>query len=740
LLLTVALPLTAAQGPAKAAKAASPLDSLEHHYQAARTFSVGGNPDRAAVEYRAFLGEAMRQMANARVNAGNSASALPLFEEAIALDPESAELHLDCASALLRRGDADRAQIEAQKAVDLGRGNSKAQALLGRVLYEQGDYKQAKEHLEAAVKATQSDVSFQIGYDLARTYLKLDDVNRASVVFDEMMIGLGDTSRLHIYFGHAYLMSGQYDRAVTEFKRALQKDPKAKEAHYFLGLSYLSRDEGNGFEENAAEDRAEIQINPGDFRPHHDLGNIAMHLHHVDEAERELKRASEIEPGNPDPLITLGELYVSQRRLPEAEAAMTRAISLTKDVTRNGYQVNRAYYVLGRVQVETGRREEGSQNLKRAVELREKTQLPTDRDTTSAAARQRLASEQPIRGEDEVSSIPPDQQRQLDAYFERLKPAIADSYNNLGVAAASHKDFAGAINYFRRAGQWYPELETLDRNLGMAAFYSGAYPDAVQPLWHALQRSPDDERVRAALGLSYFSIGNYEGTVETLQPIEQTVIVDPGAGSAYGVALIKTGKYEQGIARLKALEQANPDAAGVHAAVGEAYADQGVYASAVDEYKKALELDSGQQRVHFLLGVALLRNGKPADAVPELRTALKASPADATVKYHLGTALVQSEQREEALLLFQQVIAQNPKYADAYYQLGKLQLEGGDAKQAISNLESAVGLSPSSDYIHYQLSLAYGRDLRTDDAQREMQLYQALKTQRRGDHEQSRAN
>ncbi len=131
-----------------------------------------------------------------------------------------------------------------------------------------------------------------------------------------------------------------------------------------------------------------------------------------------------------------------------------------------------------------------------------------------------------------------------------------------------------------------------------------------------------------------------------------------------------------------------------------------------------------------------MRDGKPADAVPELRAALKENPTDAATKYHLALALVQLQQKDEAVSLLQQVIEQNQKYADAYYQLGKLQLEGGDAKQAVSSLESAANLSPQSDYIHYQLSLAYSREARADDAQREMQLYQALKTQRRGDHEQ----
>jgi tetratricopeptide (TPR) repeat protein len=218
------------------------------------------------------------------------------------------------------------------------------------------------------------------------------------------------------------------------------------------------------------------------------------------------------------------------------------------------------------------------------------------------------------------------------------------------------------------------------------------------------------------------------------------VAADPGAGSAYAVSLIKTGSYEEGIARLKALEQGNPEVAGLHTTIGETYADQGIYATAIDEYRKALTLDSSQIRTHFLLGAALLRDGKPAEAVPEFRSALSATPSDATAKYDLALALLQIQQKDEALPIFQQVIQQNPKYADAYYQLGKLELESGDTKQSISNLETAASLSPSSDYIHYQLSLAYGRDARSDDAKREMETYQALKTQHRGNHEQPRSN
>ena len=111
-----------------------------------------------------------------------------------------------------------------------------------------------------------------------------------------------------------------------------------------------------------------------------------------------------------------------------------------------------------------------------------------------------------------------EEQRKLQAYENQLKPALADAYNNLGVAAAARNDFASAYALFQKASRWNPSLETLDRNLGMAAFYGGQYAQAVAPLERHLRSRADDTRVRAALGLSFFDLKNYPKVLETLQP------------------------------------------------------------------------------------------------------------------------------------------------------------------------------------------------------------------------------
>src|SRR5579863_1633539 len=514
--------------PRPPAPAAEP-DQLEQHYDAARTFAIGGDQEHAAAEYKAFLAEALRRTANARTHQGDLGTAEALFKDAIAIAPGNADTRLDYALLCLDKEDYAEAKSQAEKALQIAPDSTPAHYTLGRILYEQSDFAGAKAQLEIAVVANST---FDVGYNLALTYLHLKDLNRVRLLFDEMIAGLGDTAQLHLRFGYAYWSTEYADKAIEEFKRALAKNPKIAQAHYFMGLAYLHRDEDKGWDEDAQEQREEIKNNPDDYRADYELGNVALKQRRPEEAERELKRASELAPDNPDPLIYLGELYAGQDRPVEAEAAMRKAIALTTDPSRGGYQIHRAHYVLGRILVQSGQREEGAKELKISAELREQTHPESERNAAPQDAIPISSKENQVRP-DPTPEQAAEKQR-LEAYLDQLKPGIADSYNNLGVAAAGQKDFLTAETYFHKAAQWDPSLPTLDRNLGMAAFYAAQYSDAITPLWHHLEQHPDDMRARAALGLSYFEVEKYSAALETLQLLKpEEVNADPGLALAY---------------------------------------------------------------------------------------------------------------------------------------------------------------------------------------------------------------
>ncbi|PYV89025.1 MAG: hypothetical protein DMG90_12565 [Acidobacteria bacterium] len=719
--------------PSEAAKPSKPVtakpgkpDDLQQHYDASRTFQIGGDQQKAESEYKLFIAEALRRIGNSRSRAKDFDHAAAAFDQAIAFRGDDPNLHLDYATSLFLAGKLPESREQAEQALKLAPESPQIHTVLGRVFFEQGEYEKAKPHLEAAVVASPK---FDIGYMLGLTYIKLGDLTRASVLFDEMAVGLGDRASLRIMYARAYREGEYFDQTLAELKKALVKDPKARTVHLLMGMSYLDRDSEGGFAEAIPEFQAELKNNPDDFRSHYMLGYIAMKQHREAEAERELKRASELEPQNPEPLAYLGQMYADANRLPEAEAALRKSIALTKEVSQNEYQVGRSHYVLGRLLLQTGRKEEGEKELKASQEAR--AQQPRTAKELQIPKSPGLQKKE-VEAISEQASASPAETKKAEEYENQLRPALADAYNNLGVAAASRSDFPGALAYFKSAAQWDPNLATVDRNLGMAAFYANQFEQAIPPLARHLQSKPDDLRARAALGLSYYSTGKYRETLEALRPIEPQVTADPGLGYAYAVSMVKTGDYTKGVDRLKAIEASNPNSAEVHLLLGDAYADQKIYASALEEYRKAIAIDPNQAHTHFLVGLVLIYQGSPAEAVPELQAALKLDPGSTETRYHLAFALLQAQKKDEALPLLQEVIRQNPNYGEAFYQLGKLQLEEGETKSAIASLENAVKLIPDSDYPHYQLSLAYKRDSRSEDAAREMQLYQTLKSRRRG--------
>jgi tetratricopeptide (TPR) repeat protein len=728
LVLLLAVPGMAGQAsPKSEATKKSIRESLRQHYDAARTFQISGQPEQAAAEYKTFLAEALRQIGNADGNADKFEDAAKVFAEALTLVPENSDAAVDYAALRLQQGKLKEAQTLAGRATQLAPENARAQYMLGSALFQQEDYAGAKEHLEKAVAA---QPKFEIGYLLGITYIKLQDLNRATLLFNEMALGLGDSADIHVLFGRAYREGDYLDQAISELHKALVRDSKIKGAHYLTAMAYLERDGDSGFGEAVPELEAELKVNPNDARTHYMLGYIALKRHDAGQAEKELSRAVELDPENPDPLISLGQVYLDAGRLPDAEKVFRKSIAVTKDPSHNQYQVNRAHYALGRILLQTGREEEGKKELQVSAELRDKPH-PERHGMGGVADAPAMEDSKTISAVPKID-LSPAELSASSAIGQEFKPTIADSYNNLGVIAAGRKDYAGAMDYFEKAGQWDPTLETKDRNFGMAAFYANQFDRAVGPLGNEVERHPDDLRARAALGLSLFGTQNYKRVIETLQPIKTAVDADPGLSYAYAVSQVKTGGYTEGIGRLRTLEVAHPNSPDIHTLIGEAFVDQGEYAEALEEYRKALAINPNVERTHFLMGLALIRQGNPADAAQEFRAALKLDGADVSSKYHLAYALIQMRQPQDALPLLHEVIGLDPQHADAYYQLGKLQLEQGNAQEAIANLEAGSRLSPDSDYIHYQLALAYRRESRAKDAEREMKVYQTLKQRHRG--------
>jgi tetratricopeptide (TPR) repeat protein len=543
---------------------------MQQHYEAAERYEAAGDQDQAAGEYRAFLGEALHRAANGRAGMADFTAAFPLFEQALAFAPRDSNLHLDYARASLSADQLVKAKEMAGKALELAPHDASAHLLLGRIFFHLEDYPAAATQLETALAA---NADFETGYLLGRTYLLLKDEKRASVLFAEMVSGLGDTVVLHIYLGRAYHANDYEEQAVAEYNKALAKDPRAPGAHYYLALTYLGHNEQAGYAKAVPEFRAELQNHPDDFPSHYMLGYIAFQKGEMALAEAELSRAVMLRPRDANSLLYLAKVYQQIGHPAESEAMLRQAIAVNDPSLESRASVVRAHYVLGQLLQRTGRHEEGRKELQAFAvmdkQLRANGGVTAETRSVSAGNLARADTQPfdtiPQRASEEETA-------QFEAFVKRLSPAIASAYNSLGAFAAGHRDFGEAMEYFQSAKTWDPSLEGLDRNLGLVAFYAGQYAQAALSLERFLGSRPNDGLARSTLGLSFFQLGNFPAVVATLGPVTAMVDSDPRLSYIYAVSLVKTGKPEAGIERLKALEKASPNSSEIQAALAEALA------------------------------------------------------------------------------------------------------------------------------------------------------------------------
>src|SRR5580692_11828770 len=410
--------------------------SLRQDYNDAQELQRTGKLSEAAEQYRAFLADALGELAIGYGRAQDYTHAAPLFDEALTLEPDSPSLFLDYARTALAMGDLEHARTLATAFIQKYPGDreklAQAHQLLGRTLLKLNRNQEARKELEAAVAL---DPTFPNGYDLAVACLDLDDEKCAVQIFDEMERSFGDTAEIHMAFGRAYGDSDFQPRAVTEFRRAIEENPRLPGAHYLLAAVLLATgSEESPLEAAETELKKELVISPHDSMTYVALGKIAVTRNDYPEAETYLKKAILLGPQSPDAYLYLGQLYFNTNRFPEAETALRQCIRLTKDVSQNRYQVQKAHYLLGRILMKKGQQDAAHAEMAIERELANKT-LAQDKsklaglmDTQRAQDIQASANEASASPSPVATTADPLALRKVEAIREQVRLPVADSY------------------------------------------------------------------------------------------------------------------------------------------------------------------------------------------------------------------------------------------------------------------------------------------------------------------------
>lgn len=149
---------------------------------------------------------------------------------------------------------------------------------------------------------------------------------------------------VYVALGNLYRYSGQFDRAVVEFKKALAINDKHVSAYTGIAESY--RDQ-NMFELAEQNFQRAIDIQPAYWRGHLEMGNFLYFSGRIAEATRAYQRAVELAPDNATAYNNLGSSHYLLGDFESAAAAWNKSLALAPS-TSAYMNLGSSYFFLGR--------------------------------------------------------------------------------------------------------------------------------------------------------------------------------------------------------------------------------------------------------------------------------------------------------------------------------------------------------------------------------------------------------
>jgi tetratricopeptide (TPR) repeat protein len=460
----------------------------------------------------------------------------------------------------------------------------------------------------------------------------------------------------------------------------------------------------------------------------------------VEEIEKPLLDYAVLHPKDVRALYLLGQVRYLQGRLEEAKALYQRVLVLNPSLAK-------AKIILGQIMYESGQQDEGRQLIvgvaqspptnpfdqlalgnalvlvgeyQRALAAAEKLPvvvknveaLPVMAASYLALGdRQRLTALIPLMKRAAVSKPAVAvqcaeilQKAAMTRYaIELLRSVLAanpDKVNVLvllGRLETEARDFVQARRHLNRAASLKPRSADLLSAQAQLESAQGDLTAALDSLNHARSLAPDSLPILAQFVVTAMRANQVQAAVEAADKLVKLKPDEPEFTYLFGAALLQNGSL-------------------------------GPAQKALERYVRQRPDDS---RGCLALGITFaLEHDQPEAAQAQFERCLQLDPTNVEAKYQLGLLFKAQGEMTKAVQLLEEVTTRAPQHANALRDLGTLYMQTGDVQKARAVLERAVAMSPQDAETHFQLSRLYNRIGESALAERHLEIFQKLKSQR----------
>jgi len=318
--------------------------------------------------------------------------------------------------------------------------------------------------------------------------------------------------------------NGKVDHAIQLLERAVQKDPQSAasfsalaEAYYFRNL--LQNPDPQWVKLTSDYAAKAAALNDDLAAAHVAAGVARMQAGDKATAEKEFRRAAELDPKSSTPHLWLGSLYGKNGKPAESNAELNRGLQLNPDDARLHLQLGGNAYHAGKHQDAIAHWEQV------------RKQQPDN-----LLVLQNLGAVYHEVGRDDDAA---------DAFQQALtiKPT-ADIYNNLGTLRFYQGHYQEAVPAFEKTVELGANHFDNWANLGDAYRWTPGSPDkakqayqqAIRLVKEEIARHPDQIDLKADLAMYLAKSGDKTAALAELHPVEQSRSRDPNV--LYSLAIV----------------------------------------------------------------------------------------------------------------------------------------------------------------------------------------------------------
>ncbi|MFH1373432.1 MAG: tetratricopeptide repeat protein [bacterium] len=529
---------------------------------------------------------------------------------------------------------------------------------------------------------------------------------------DDQKAGRND-SGFHIQLGLTYYALGNYDRAISEYMRALQLDPCCIEAHYNLAIVYAKGREQLP-DEAIRELQTVVSIDPRYHIAPLLLADLYWDQRNCEEAEKWYARALEIDHADPWELYSLYDLkevpYLA--RVHHQLGVMTQNLHRAEDALfhfNEAIRIDPSYllprYAAGALHMSHGNHSSAIEYYRQILEID-----GGFRDTRFQLGQALFAEERFSEAIPEFEAelynntqnkealfmigkchgIRNDWKQAAEVYEKVITadPSNVEAHAFLGACYIKMKDNDRGLRYLRRAAEIDPENSLARVNLVAAYQLLGHDEEAMREIAKLTHIDNPDEVIRQAkaVGESKKQAGGPYKAWEEKKRTEYQRDLSTRSDSATTVDVLLSqsrlfytaGKWEESIKPCEAAILIDPECAQARAYKGNALGRLERWEEAEQCYSQALRIDPSMTMTRFNRAGIYLRWKQTGLALEEYERVIEHDPDFLPAHGNVAAISVQERNIRRACEAWKEMLRIDPNNEVARYNLALYESHSGE--------------------------------------------------------------